>query len=71
MESNKTVNISTILFSSSEEFLDYTRKINIISILAIILVGLAGHGVTFFVYSQKRFRLNSGSVYMPYRAFLR
>lgn len=48
----------------SNLFLEQTRKINIFSILVILLIGLIGNFLTIFVFAQKRFRTNSSNVYL-------
>lgn len=51
-------------FLLSNYFLEQTRKINILTVLIIIIVGLVGNFLTIVVFSQKRFRINSSNVYL-------
>jgi len=55
-------NESSIL--ESMLFLEISTKINICSTIIITIIGLIGHFLTLFVYSQKRFRLNSSNIYL-------
>ena len=48
----------------SSDILESTVKINIFTSVCIILLGLIGHSLTIFLYSQKRFRLNSSNIYL-------
>jgi len=52
------------LEDESLNFLDNTRRINLIASIVIILIGLLGNCLTIFVFSQKRFRINSSNVYL-------
>ena len=60
LASNEINNGSTF----SVYFLDYCSKLNIFVTILITLIGLVGHSLTVQVYSQRRFRLNSGSVFL-------
>ena len=62
MESYTKINSSTNQtdqLDSSEIFVDITRKINIVCVLVILVIGFVGHALTTLVYSQRRHRLNS------------
>lgn len=48
----------------SNRAIEIVKKVNIISVIIIILIGLFGHGLTIFVLRQKRFRNNSSSVFL-------
>jgi hypothetical protein len=48
----------------SNYFLEQTRKINIFSVLIILVVGLIGNCLTILVFSQRRFRKNSSNIYL-------
>lgn len=48
----------------SSEVLEKTLKINLFTSTCILLIGLIGHSLTIFIYSQKRFLLNSSNVYL-------
>lgn len=54
----------------SMSLLDSCRKFNIISTIFIVIVGLIGHFLTIFVYSQQRFRINSSNVYLLCLSFI-
>ena len=41
-----------------------SMKINIYSTLVLVLIGLIGHVLTILVYSKKKYRSNSGNVYI-------
>lgn len=45
-------------------FLETSIKIKTIAILVVLLIGFIGHFLTIFVFSQKRFRINSSNVYL-------
>jgi len=47
-----------------EEILENIRKVNIFAISLIVFMGLVGHLLTICVYSQKKFRQNSNTVYL-------
>lgn len=46
------------------ELLNLTRKINILCSSFLVMVGLVGHSITIFVFSQKRFRTNPSNVFL-------
>lgn len=48
----------------SNRAIEIVKKVNIVSIIVIISIGLIGHGLTIFVLRQKRFRNNSSSVFL-------
>ena len=48
----------------STEFLSSTRHICFFATIAVIAIGLLGNCVTIFVFSQKRFRVNSSNIYL-------
>jgi hypothetical protein len=48
----------------SNYFLEQTRKINIFSVLIILVIGLIGNCLTILVFSQRRFRTNSSNIYL-------
>lgn len=48
----------------SIDFLDTARKINIFSTIILVTIGLVGHLLTLYVYNQKRYRINSGNIYL-------
>lgn len=50
--------------SESMLFLEISTKINICFTIIITIIGLIGHFLTLFVYSQKRFRLNSNNIFL-------
>jgi hypothetical protein len=52
------------LYENSFKILVSCKKINITLITVIILVGFIGNCLTLFVYSQKRFRTNSSTVFL-------
>jgi len=52
------------LDNSDNNLLQSIRKFNIIATVLIITVGLIGNFLTVFVYSKKKFRLNSNSIYL-------
>ena len=56
--------------SRSLELLDQCRKINIISTILITIIGLIGHFLTIMVYSKKKYRINSGNIYMLCLSFV-
>lgn len=51
-------------FLQSYNILETSRKVNIIAVVLVIIIGLAGHFLTVFVFGQKRFRTNSSNVYL-------
>jgi hypothetical protein len=68
-ESNqRTVNLTSLLnaeyFDSSLKHLEFFKILNLISTCVLMCLGLFGHLLTIFVYSQARFRLNASNVYM-------
>lgn len=48
----------------SYKILEQSRKINIIATLILILFGLIGNSLIVFVFSKKRFRVNSSNVFL-------
>ena len=55
---------------SSIDVLDHCRTFNIIITILIVISGLIGHFLTIYVYTQKRFRLNSSNVYLLCLAYI-
>ena len=51
-------------YETSLKHLEYFKIVNLISTCVLICLGLVGHSLTIFVYSQARFRLNSSNVYL-------
>jgi len=51
-------------FFSSINFLDLTIRVNVLSTLCIVNLGILGNALTTFVFIQKKFRINSSSVYL-------
>lgn len=43
---------------------EISRKVNIFTLLSVITLGLIGHYLTILVYSKKKFRTNSGHIYL-------
>ena len=56
--------IDLLVISRSNEILEKVVKINIFTSTCFLLIGLIGHSLTIFLYSQKRFLLNSSNVYL-------
>lgn len=52
----------------SNHLLDFARKLNIFATVLVVLMGLIGHSLIIFVFVQKRFRTNSGNVFLLYLA---
>jgi hypothetical protein len=50
-------------YINSLNFLNQSRKANLFLTLILITIGLVGHSLTIFVFSQKRFRHNSSNIY--------
>ncbi len=48
----------------SIDFLSRTRHICFFATITVIVIGLLGNCVTIFVFSQKRFRINSSNIYL-------
>jgi hypothetical protein len=48
----------------STEFLNLSKKINLITTVIVIIFGLVGNFVTILVFSQKRFRTNPSNSYL-------
>ena len=44
--------------------LEIAKTINVIAMFLVIIVGIFGHSLIIFIYSQKRFRTNSSNVYL-------
>ena len=61
---SRQIEIDLLIISRSNEVLERTVKINIFTSTFILLIGLIGHSLTIFLYSQKRFLLNSSNVYL-------
>ena len=58
-------NIENIVsITRSSMILENTMKINIYTSLFIFLIGIIGHSITIFLFSRKRFRLNSSHIYL-------
>lgn len=53
-----------ILYLESLRYLALSGKLNIYSVMTITLIGLLGNSLTIVVFSQKRFRINSNSVFL-------
>ena len=51
-------------FTESIYFLELSIKVKVIATLIVLVFGLLGHFLTIFVFSQKRFRLNSSNVFL-------
>ena len=51
-------------FLLSNYFLEQARKINIMCVSFILVIGLIGNCLTIVVFAQKRFRINSSNVYL-------
>jgi len=51
-------------FLLSNYILEQTRKINIMFVGIILVIGLIGNCLTIVVFAQKRFRINSSNVYL-------
>lgn len=51
-------------YANSLNQLEKFRKINLVSTILFIVIGLIGHFLTIFVFAQKRFRKNSSNVYL-------
>ena len=49
---------------SSKEFLDFSVKFNIFAAIFGIIIGSFGNFLTLYVYSRKKFRVNSFNVYL-------
>ena len=61
---NNLTNESIINAISSYDTLNMAKKINVICVLIVILIGLIGNSITAFVFLQSRFRINSSHVYL-------
>ncbi len=61
---NNLTNESIINAISSYDTLNMAKKINVICVLVVILIGLVGNSITAFVFLQSRFRINSSHVYL-------
>ena len=61
---NNLTNESIISAISSYDTLNMAKKINVICVLIVILIGLIGNSITAFVFLQSRFRINSSHVYL-------
>lgn len=59
-------NLTNFTFNLIEtnELLAFSRKLNIFLGLVAILIGIVGHSLIIFVFSQKRFRTNSSNVFI-------
>lgn len=44
--------------------LELSRKVNLFCTLIVFIIGLIGNSLTIYVFSQKRFRINSSNVYL-------
>lgn len=70
IESNSSLNTSNLSSLAEQIFLDSVyqleicRLINIYTTICFVVLGLVGHFLTIFVFSQKRFRRNSSNVYL-------
>jgi hypothetical protein len=51
-------------------YLDFSKKLSILMSLLIIVVGLSSNLLTIMVFSQKKYRKNSGNVYLLTLAIL-
>jgi hypothetical protein len=51
-------------YAYSVSILEKIRKLNVILTLIISIIGLFGHLLTIFVFSQKRFRKNSSNIFL-------
>lgn len=63
LHSSQPIN-NTLLVESSIQFLVNSTKLNVYSIMLLTAVSLIGNLITVFVFSQKRFRVNSSNVYI-------
>lgn len=52
------------LFIQSLYYLDISIRIKVIASLIVLFIGLVGHILTIYVFSQKRFRINSSNVFL-------
>jgi hypothetical protein len=59
-----SLNESMIDLFSSYDTLNMAKKINVICVIIVILIGLIGNSITAFVFLQSRFRINSSHVYL-------
>jgi hypothetical protein len=67
MANLSSLNISYEFFrdlNNSYSLLDQTRKIGLCASLVIVLLGIIGHFLTAFVFSQSRFRKNPSAVFL-------
>jgi hypothetical protein len=60
---NDTIKQSELV-TESELFLEVTEKINVFANILAIIIGIFGNLLTIFVYSYKKFRVNSSNVYL-------
>ena len=51
-------------FFSSIDFLELTVRVNVLSTVCIVILGIIGNALTMLVFIQKKFRINSSSVYL-------
>lgn len=63
-DSNISIEHYLVLYTESLKQLEKYRKINILTTVLFIVIGLLGHFLTIFVFVQKRFRKNSSNVYL-------
>ena len=61
---NFKMDFELLAIKKSSEILEKTVQINIFSTIPTIFIGLFGHSLTIFLYSKKRYRLNSSCVYL-------
>ena len=55
---------STQEITHSIVVVDYSIKVNIFATIFAIIIGSFGNLLTIFVYSRKKFRINSSNVYL-------
>lgn len=51
-------------YTQSLHYLEIAIKVKVIATLIVLGIGLVGHFLTIFVFSQKRFRINSSNVFL-------
>lgn len=62
--SNNTLNEYEEMFKKSKNFMETSRKINLIGSVAVVLIGFLGNLLIFIVFFQKKHRSNSSHVYL-------
>ena len=64
MNSKQSEKDFLVKLEDSNKTLHDSMRVNIYTTIVLVFIGLVGHILTILVYSKKKYRINSGNVYI-------